>query len=320
MRRPLIALLCVITFECGFAQSYPDRPVRLVIPSAPGASTNDTLGRALANRLSKALGQQIVVDNRAGAGGNIGSELVAKSPADGYTLLIGYNGALAIGPSVYRNMRYVPTRDLAPIAMIASVPLVLVATPSLPAMNVKELITLARSKPGQLNFAASGNGSTTHLCAELFKSSAGIDALHVPYKGGSPAVTDLIGGQVQLYCTGLPAVLAHINSGKLRAIGLASLKRSQLMPELATMTEQGLPGFEVNSWTGVFAPAGTPRAIIGRLYDEIAKIVNDADMKAFILSQGAEPTLMDPERLRQYLTAETTKWAKVVRDAGIKAD
>jgi tripartite-type tricarboxylate transporter receptor subunit TctC len=320
IRQFILGYLCAAILGPALAQQYPTRPIRLIVPVAPGSSTNDVLSRALADRLSRALGQQIVVDNRPGAAGHIGSELVAKSAPDGYTLLIGINGTLAIGPSIHSNLGYVPTRDLAAVAMIASSPFVLVVNPSFPAKNVKELIAVARSKPGQLNFAASGNGTGTHMCAELFKAAAGIDALHVPYKGGSLAVTDLMAGQVHLYCTGLPAVLSQIKSGKLRALGMASLQRSALMPELPTIAEQQLPGFEMNTWTAVFAPSRTPEPVIRRLYGEIARIMNDEEMKSFVLNQGAEPVLMDPAAMGAYLKAETAKWAKVVKAAKIKAD
>jgi tripartite-type tricarboxylate transporter receptor subunit TctC len=318
--RCLMAVLSACMLQPAWAQSYPNKPIRLIVPYPPGASTNDILGRGLAKRLSEALGVQVVVDNRAGAGGNIGSEIAAKSAPDGYTLLVGINGPLAIGPSIYANLGYDPLKDLAPIAMFASVPFVLVVNPSVPASDIKELIALAKAKPGQLNFAASGNGTTTHLCAELFKLSAGINAVHVPYKGGALVMVDLFSGRVQMYCTGLTAVISQIKSGKLRAVGLATLNRSPLIPDLPTISEQGLKSFEVNSWTGVLAPARTPEAIIRRLYNEVAKIVNDAEMRKFIADQGAEPVLMDPQQFSAYLKAETAKWAKVVKAANVKVD
>jgi len=302
------------------AQSYPSKPIRLIVPYPPGASTNDILGRELARHMTRALGVQVVVDNRAGAGGHIGSELAAKSPPDGYTLLIGINGPLAIGPSMYAHLGYNPVSDLAPIAMFASVPFVLLVNRAVPAANLRELIAHARAKPGQLNFAASGNGTTTHLCAELFKQSAGIEATHVPYKGGALAVVDLMGGQVQMYCTGLTSVMSQIKSGKVRAVGLAALSRSLLLPDLPTLSEQGLNDFEVNSWTGLLAPARTPAPVIQRLYAAVAKIVESAEMKNFILNQGAEAVLMDPPRFGDYLKAESAKWAKVVKTANVKPD
>ena len=316
----LIALLCAAVVQVALAQNYPNRPIRLIVPYPPGSSTNDILGRALALRLSAALGQQVVVDNRSGASGNMGSELVAKSIPDGYTLLTGVAGPLAVGPSVYSKLGYNPITDLAPIAMYASVPYVFVVNPSLPVANVQELIALAKAKPGQLNFASSGNGGSPHLCGELFKVMAGIDIVHVPYQGAAIAMTDVLGGRVPIICTGATALSAHIKSGRVRPIGGAGLKRSPLMPDLPTISEQGLTGFEVNSWTGLLAPAKTPEPIIRRLYEAVAQIVNSDDMRNFLASVGAEPALMDPREFAAYLKADTAKWAKVVKAANLKLD
>ena len=316
----LAALGCTGVPDIAVAQTYPSHPIRLIVPYPPGSSTNDILGRALALRLTDALGQQVVVDNRSGASGNVGSEMAAKAPPDGYTLLIGVAGPLAVGPSVYHNLGYDPVKDLAPIARVATVPYVMVVNPSVPAGNVKELIALAKAKPGRLNFASSGSGGSPHLCGELFKSMAGIDIVHVPYKGAALGVIDVLSGQVQIFCTGLTALTQHIKAGKLRPIGMASLNRSALMPELPTISEQGLTGFEVNSWTGLLAPAKTPEPIIRRLYDEVARIVNSAEMKTFLFNQGAEPALMDPAQFGAYLKADIAKWAKVVKTAGVKVD
>lgn len=319
-QRVVAALLCVAAAQAVPAQNYPNRPIRLVVPYPPGSSTNDILGRALALRLSAALGQQVVVDNRAGASGNVGSELVARSSPDGYTLLIGVAGPLAVGPSVYTKLGYNPITDLAPIAMYASVPYVLVVNPSLPVTNVKELIALAKAKPGQLNFASSGNGGSPHLCGELFKVMAGIDIAHIPYQGAAIAMTDVLGGRVPIICTGATALSAHIKSGRVRPLGGAGLKRSPLMPELPTISEQGLAGFEVNSWTGLLAPAKTPEPVIRRLYEVVAKIVSSDDMKNFLAGVGAEPALMDPREFGAYLKADTAKWAKVVKAANLKLE
>jgi tripartite-type tricarboxylate transporter receptor subunit TctC len=311
--------MCGIAVSAG-AQDYPSRPIRLVVPYPPGASSNDILGRGLAQRLSDALRQQVVVDNRSGASGNVGSEFVAKAPPDGYTLLIGVAGPLAVGPSVYRNLGYDPIRDLAPIAMFASVPYVMAVNAAMPATGIRQFIALAKSRPGQINFASSGNGGTPHLCGELFKTMAGVDMVHVPYKGGALAMVDLLSGQVPVICTGLTALAQHIKSGRLRALGVAALKRSALMPDVPTISEQGLPGFEVNSWTGVMAPARTPQPIVRRLHAEIAKIVEAEDMKQFLATQGAEPALMGPEAFGAYLEADTARWAKVVRAAKLTLD
>ncbi len=302
------------------AADYPSRPIRLVVPYPPGASTNDILGRALAIRLSAALGHQVVVDNRPGASGTIGSELVAKSQPDGYTLLAAIQSPLALGPSIYPKLGFDPVTDLAPVARWAAIPYAMVVTNSLPAKSIQELIALAKAKPGALNFASSGTGGTPHMCSELFKRAAGIDMVHIPYKGAGEAVPAVIGGQVPIFCTGLTALANQIKAGKLRALGIATLKRSAQMPELPTIAEQGLPGFEVVSWTGVAAPAKTPPAIIRRLHAEIVKVVNTTDMQQFMASQGAEPALMGPEEFGAYIKADIARWAKVVKAAGVKGE
>jgi len=318
----LVVVLAMSWPTGGSAQTgaaYPAKPVRLIIPFPPGSSTNDTLGRGLAQPLSRALGQQVVVDNRPGAGGTVGTEAAARAAPDGYTLVLGINGPLAIGPSVYSKLGYDPVQSFAPVALIATVPYVIVTNPALPVRSVKQLIALAKARPGQLMFASSGTGGTPHLCLELFKAQSGTDIVHVPYKG-APAVADTIAGHVQIYCPGLTAVNAHIRSGKLRAIGIASRTRSPLMPELPTISEQGLTGFEVSSWTGLLAPAGTPEPIVRRLYEEIVRIVNTSEMKEFLFSQGAEPTLMDPVEFGAHLRAEIAKWSVVVKAAKIRLD
>ncbi len=316
----VVALVCAAALQPAHAQTYPDRPIRLIVPYPPGSSTNDILGRALAARLTPLLGQQVVVDNRSGASGNVGSELVAKSVPDGYTLLIGVAGPLAVGPAVYKNLGYVPTRDLAPIAMYAAIPYILVVNPTVPANNIKELIALAKAKPGQLNFASSGSGGSPHLCGELFKAMAGIDIVHIPYKGAGIAMIDVLSGQIPMICTGATALSAHIKSGRLRPLGMAALKRSAEFPNLPTIAEQGLPGFDVTSWTGLLAPAKTPEPIIRKLYEAVAKIVATDDFKNFLASVGAEPALMNPKEFGAYLKVDTERWAKVVKAANLKID
>jgi tripartite-type tricarboxylate transporter receptor subunit TctC len=301
------------------AADYPTHPIRLVVPYPPGASTNDILGRALAVRLGPVLGQTVVVDNRPGAAGTIGSELVAKAPPDGYTLLVAIQSPLALGPSMYK-LNFDPAKDLAPVARYASIPYAMVVTNSLPVHNVKELIALAKSKPGQLNYASSGAGGTPHMCSELFKRAAGIDLVHIPYKGAGEAVPAVVGGQVPIFCTGLTALSGQIKAGKVRAIGIATLKRSSLAPDIPTIAEQGLPGFEVVSWTGVAAPAKTPPAIIKKLYDAIAKVSNTPDMQQYMAAQGAEVALMGPDEFRAYIKADIEKWGKVIKAAGIKGE
>jgi tripartite-type tricarboxylate transporter receptor subunit TctC len=311
--------LAMIFAGAASAQEYPVKPVRLIVPYPAGSSSNDIIARLLAERLSAAFPQRVLVENRPGAGGNVGSEFVAKAPPDGYTLLVATNGPQAIAPNVFK-LNYDNQKDLTPVAMVANVPYMLVVHPSLPARNVREFIALAKSKPGQLLFASSGNAGTPHLCWELLKSMAKIDIVHVPYKGGAPAMMDTVGGQTQMYCSGLIATTPQIKAGKLRPLGMATLERSPIMPEVPTIAEQGLPGFNVGSWFGIMAPANTPSAIVQRLYSEIAKVLETAEMKKFLLSQGAEPMLMDGPKFSEFLRAETEKWGKVVRGAKLKLD
>lgn len=313
----LFLVLLVAGTAC--AQDYPAKPIRLIVPYPAGSSSNDIIARVLAERLSVPLGQRVLVENRPGAGGNVGSEFVAKAAPDGYTLLVATNGPQAIAPNVFK-LNHDNQKDLTPVAMVANVPYMMVVHPSLPARNVRELIALAKSRPGQLLFASSGNAGTPHLCWELLKSMAKIDIVHVPYKGGAPAMMDTVGGQTQMYCSGMIAVSPQIKAGKLRPIGMATLQRSPVMPEIPTVAEQGLPGFDVASWFGIMAPAATPSAIIQRLYGEIAKIAESAEMKKFLLTQGAEPMVMEPGRFSEFLRVETEKWGKVVKGANLKLD
>ncbi|MCC7484610.1 MAG: tripartite tricarboxylate transporter substrate binding protein [Burkholderiales bacterium] len=329
MRRPgarralgavLALALCCAAPGAAPGADYPARPIRLVVPYPPGASTNDILGRAIAARLTARLGQQVVVDNRSGASGTIGSELVAKATPDGYTLLVAVASPLAVGPSVYTKLGFDPVTDFAHVARIATIPYVMAVNLKVPARDIREFIALAKSRPGKVTFASSGTGGSPHLCSELFKVAAGVDMLHVPYKGAGIATVDVLSGQVQMFCTGLTALSAHIRAGRLRALGLASLKRSPLMPDLPTIAEQGLPGFEVNSWTGIVAPARTPAAVVKRLYGELAKITADPDFVAFLQGTGAEPALMGPDEFRAYIKSEIAKYAPVVKAIGIKPE
>jgi tripartite-type tricarboxylate transporter receptor subunit TctC len=310
---------CVMAAGTAFAQDYPNRPVRLVVPYPAGSSSNDIIARFLAQRLSAPLGQQVLIENRPGAGGNVGSEYVSKAAPDGYTLLVATNGPQAIAPNVFK-LNYDSQKDLTPVAMVANVPYMLVVHPSLPVKNVPEFIALAKARPGQLLFASSGNAGTPHLCWELFKSMAKIDIVHVPYKGGAPAMMDTIGGQTQMYCTGLIAASPQIKAGRIRPIGMGTLERSPVMPDVPTVAEQGLAGFNVASWFGIMAPAGTPAAIVQRLHGEIVKVVETDEMRKFLLSQGAEPMLMDAAKFSAFLKAETQKWGQVVRAANLKLE
>jgi tripartite-type tricarboxylate transporter receptor subunit TctC len=300
-------------------QSYPSRPIRLVVPF-PAAGTTDLLARAMAQKLSEALGQQVVVDNHPGAGGNIGADLVAKSAPDGYTLLMGTVGTHAINVSLYARMPYDAVKDFVPVVLVAGVPNVLVVNPALPVKTVADLIKLAKDQPGVINFASSGNGTSIHLSGELFKSLTGVQMTHVPYKGSAPALTDLIGGQVQVMFDNLPSALPQIKAGKLRAIAVTSIKRAPALPDLPTIAESGVPGFEASSWFGILAPAGTPREIVLRINREANKALQGAEMKEKLLAQGAEAVGNSPEFFVDYIRSETTKWAKVVKDSGAKVD
>lgn len=316
-----VAMICAVWTVAGIgrAQEYPVKPVRMVVPYPAGSSSNDIIARALAQRLGQSLGQQVLVENRPGAGGNVGSEYVAKSAPDGYTLLVATNGPQAIAPHVFK-LGYDVLRDLAPVSLVAIVPYVLSVHPSLPVKNIPELIALARKRPGQLLFASSGNAGTPHLCGELFKAMAKIDLVHVPYKGGAPAMMDTIGGQTQIYCAGMTSAVPQVKAGKLRALGMATLKRSPVLPDLPTIAEQGLAGFDVASWFGIMVPARTPAAIVQRLHTEIARTVELVEMRNVISSQGSEVAVLDPAKFGEYLRSELDKWGKVVKGAGLKLD
>ena len=319
---PLVAIVaCTATAgsALGQAPAYPAKPIRLVVPFPPGGAT-DILARDVAQKLTEAWGQSVVVDNRPGAGGNIGAELVAKAAPDGYTLLMGTVGTHAINASLYAKMPYDHIKDFAPVILVAGVPNVLVVNPALPVNSVAELIAYAKANPGKLNFASSGNGTSIHLSGELFKVMAGVQMTHVPYKGSAPAVQDLISGQVQLMFDNLPPSLPQIKAGKLRALAVTSTTRAPALPDVPTMAEAGLPGFEASSWFGVLAPAGTPPAIVAKLNAEIAKWLATPEAKERLSKQGANAAGGSPEDFVKHIAAETTKWAKVVKDSGAKID
>ena len=303
------------------AQSYPSKPIRLVVPYLAGASSNDVLARAFSPRLSTALGQQVFVENKPGANGNTGTDFVAKSPPDGYTLLIGVNGPIGISPSVYPKLPYDPVKDLAPIALIASVPYVMLVKPSVLANSIKELVALAKSRPGQLNYASTGVGSTPHLCSAMFANATGIDIVHVPYKGGAAIQTDMLGGvPIDIHCSGIVGSIGIFKSGKMKALAITSAERSPLLPDLPTMSESGIPGFSAASWTGLLAPARTPAPIINQLSAETNKIILSPEFTDFLRKQGSGPTIMKPEELGAFIKAEIAKWAVVVKAAGITAE
>jgi len=313
------AALLMLGAAGALAQNYPAKPIRLVVPF-PAAGTTDILAREVAQRLSVLWGQSVVVDNRPGAGGNIGSDLVAKSAPDGYTLLMGTVGTHAINPSLYSKMPYDHVKDFTPVILVAGVPNVLEVTPSLPVNSVADLIKLAKEKPGQLNFASSGSGTSIHLSGELFKAMAGVDMTHVPYKGSAPAITDLMGGQVQLMFDNLPSSLGQIKAGKLRAIAVTSAQRAAALPNVPTIAESGVPGFEASSWFGILAPAGTPPAIVARINADVNQWLQSAEAKDKLLAQGAVAAGGTPADFAAHIRAETEKWAKVVKISGAKVD
>jgi tripartite-type tricarboxylate transporter receptor subunit TctC len=318
-QRAALGALALLLAGGVCAQAYPTKPIRLVVPF-PAAGTTDILAREVAQRLSVSFGQSVIVDNRPGAAGNIGSDIVAKSAPDGYTLLMGTVGTHAINPSLYTRMPYDHVKDFVPIVLVAGVPNVLEVTPSLPVNSVADLIKLAKEKPGQLNFASSGSGTSIHLSGELFKAMAGVDMMHVPYKGSAPAVTDLMGGQVQLMFDNLPSSLAQIKAGKLRAIAVTSAQRAPALPNIPTIAESGLPGFEASSWFGLLAPAGTPAAVVARINAEVNQWLQTAEAKATLLAQGAIPAGGTSEQFAAHIRAETEKWAKVVKVSGARVD
>jgi tripartite-type tricarboxylate transporter receptor subunit TctC len=301
------------------AQSpYPNKPVKLIVPFLAGGTT-DIIGRLVAQELSKA-GINAIVENRPGAGGNIGAEQAAKASADGYTLFVGTVGTHGINSSLYAKLPYDPIKDFAPITLIASVPNVLIVPPSMPANSVKELIALVKAKPGKYNYASSGNGTSIHLSGELFKSMTGAFITHIPYRGSSAAIADVMGGQVDMMFDNLPTALPHIKSGKLKALGLTSAKQNAAVPGVPTIAEAGLPGYEASSWFGIFAPAGTPKDIVSRIHLVLTKALATQEVRDRLLSQGAEPVGNTPEQFGEYVKAEIVKWQKVVKTSGAKVD
>ena len=313
---------CVLLWAsagASHAASYPDRPVRLIV-TYPAGGPADIAARALAQKLGELWGQQVVVDNRAGAGGIIGTELAAKAAPDGYTLLHGTAAGLIINSLLMKKLPYDAFRDFTPVSMVVMVPQLLVLHPGMPVNSLKELIALAKAKPGQLNYASVGAGSPNHLGMELLKSMSGIDMVHVPYKGATPAVADLIAGQVQLMFNGMSSVLPHVASGKLKAIAIGSARRSAAAPDVPTVAEAGLPGFEYIAWNGNFAPAATPRAIVLKLNADIRKALAAPDVVQRLSSLGSEPAAGTPEEFAAYLKQDYARWSAVVKAAGIKTE
>jgi tripartite-type tricarboxylate transporter receptor subunit TctC len=297
---------------------YPNRPVTLIVPYAPGGG-NDVLARGVAEPMSKTLGQQIVIENHGGAGGSLGTRQVAKAAPDGYTLGLGGTGTLAIDPTLYPNVGYDPRKDFAPVGLIATSPLIILVNPSLPAHNVQELIALAKAQPGKLNYASAGKGSGIHLGTVLFAEKAGIDITHIPYKGSGPALTDLLGNHVSLYFSSLPPAIGLVKEGKLRALGVTGLKRSPIFPDVPTVAEQGMPGFEAVLHYGIVAPAGTPRPIVDKLNAALRTALGSAEVHKRIATEGAEPLPTTPDEYAADIDREETKWSALVKKSGAQA-
>lgn len=299
--------------------AYPSKPLRMIAPSSPGGPV-DLIARAVGQGLGDAIGQQVVIENRAGAAGLIGAELVAKAPPDGYTLLFGFSGPLAIVPNLNDAIPYNPLTDFAPVSMVAAADYILLAHPSVPAKTVKELVALAKARPGRMHFASGGTGTGIHMAGELFKHLAGVQIVHVPYKGAAPALIDVQSGQIQVYFGNLPVTLPHAKAGKLRALGVTSAKRAAVAPEVPTVAEAGLPGFELTPWYGVMTRAGTPDAILGKLNQEIVRILRTPEMRERVTNLGAEPSGLGRDEFASFLRSEAVKWGKLVKASGAKAE
>jgi len=319
MKRLLVLALAAGFASLTSAQPYPTKPIKLVAPSTPGDAP-DVIARLVADKLSTALGQQVVVENRPGAGGVVGSDYVAKAAPDGYTLIMGNAGSHGINAAVYSKLPYDIQRDFAPVSQVAVAPNVMVINPSVPASTVAEFIAYAKANPGKLSYASGGNGSSAHMSMELFKSMSGIDIQHVPYKGSSPALTDVVSGQVVAFIGNMPPTVPLIKAGKLRAIAVTTKSRSALMPELPTITEAGLPGFETVAWFGVLAPAGTPPEVVNRLSAEIAKIAKSPEIREKLVAMGAEPLGSTPDEFRAVIDRDIAKWKPLAQKVGIKVD
>ncbi len=314
-----LAVALLLPASIAAAQSYPAKPIRIIVPFPPGGIA-DLFARVIGQKFGETWGQPGVVENRPGAGGNIGAEIVAKSPPDGYTLVTGSIGTHAVNVSLFSKLGYDPIRDFAPVSLIMEAEGLLVLHPSVPARSVKELIALARSRPGQLSYASAGNGTAAHLSGELFKSMAKVDMVHVPYKGNVPAITDLIAGQTSLLFATMPTVLPQVQAGRLRALAVTSSSRSPAAPELPTIAEAALPGYSVTNWIGIFAPAGTPRDAVMKLNVETIRVMQAPDIRKRLVNEGAKFTPMSPDEFGTFVKAEMAKWARVVKEAGIRVD
>lgn len=316
----LFAFFFLLSFSLGgFAQGFPAKPIRLIVPFPPGGSA-DILARAIGQKAGEGLGQPLVVENRPGAGTAIGAEALAKSAPDGYSVMIGTVSSHAINPALNPRLPFDPIKDFTPVSLVASIPFAMIVHPSVPAKSVREFVALARSKPGSLNYSSAGNGTSNHLAGELLKSMAGIDMVHVPYKGSAPALNDLIAGQVSLMFDLVLTAAPHVKSGAVRGLAVTSSQRSSALPELPTVAESGVPGYEVSAWFGIFAPAGVPQPVVQRLNAEFVKALLQPDLRQRLASQGAEPLTSTPSEFAAYLRSEIEKWAKVVKASGMKVD
>ncbi len=311
--------LASVSAPAADGQVYPSKPIHFVVPY-PAGGPLDTVARLLGQKVSESVKQPVIVENKAGAGGNIGAEAVAKSAPDGYTILMGAVATHAVNPTLYAHIPYDPVRDFAPVTQVASTPNVLVVNPSIPVASVQEFIAYAKAHSGQLNFGSGSTGSAGHLAGELFKSMAGVEMTHSPYKGAAPAMQDLIGGQIQLMFDNLASALTQVRAGKVKALAVTTAKRSALAPDLPTIAESGLPGFDISTWFGIFAPAGTPRDVLERLHAEFTRALAMPDIREKMLNLGAEPVASTPDEFAAYIRSEAAKYARVIKASGAKAD
>ena len=316
--RAAIALVILACPVAAQAQAYPAKPIRFLVPFAPGGG-NDVVARLIGGRLSELWNQQVVIDNRGGAGGNIAAEIVARSAPDGYTIFL-FNSANAIAPSLYKNVPFDPRKDFEPVILISTSPFALVVHPSTPAHSVKELIVLAKAKPRGYVYASGGNGSSTHLAAEQFRQMAGIEMVHVPYKGAGPAFVDLLAGQVTLYFSSIPPALPHVKSGRVRALAISSDRRSPLWPDLPTIAEAGVPGYESGASYGLVTPARTPAVVVRKLNADVAKILGESDLRARLAGHGMDIAAGTPQEFARFMQAEIAKWAQVIKTSGARVD
>ncbi|MFN0301997.1 MAG: Bug family tripartite tricarboxylate transporter substrate binding protein [Burkholderiales bacterium] len=319
LRRILAAVVVIASTSTALAQSFPSKPLRFIVPFPPGGSA-DVLARTIGQKMSEGLAQSVVIDNRPGAGTAIGAEATAKSAADGYTIMIGTVSSHAINPSLNAKLAYDPIRDFTPISPVASIPFALLVHPSLPAKNIEELIAVARAKPGVLNFSSAGNGTSNHLAGELFKSMARIDLVHIPYKGSAPALNDLLAGQVNMMFDLVLTAAPHVKAGTVRAVAVTGKERSGVLPGVRTIAESGLPGYDVSAWFGIFAPANLPAPIVQSLNQEVVRIMQLADVRERLASQGAEPMAGSSAAFTEFVRIELAKWSEVVKAAGMRSE